>query len=106
MRKEDGIDRIMTERYRQVHEEGWDEEHDDEHTEGELALAAGVYAIHTSTDLCDVEAAELVERYWPFDSMYWKPGDETVKGRIRCLEKAGALIAAEIDRLLRLDPAQ
>ncbi|MGE0456387.1 MAG: hypothetical protein AB7I13_00015 [Vicinamibacterales bacterium] len=36
-------------------------------------------------------------RFWPFDCCDWKPGD-----RIRELEKAGALIAAEIDRLLRV----
>jgi hypothetical protein len=35
-----------------------------------------------------------VPREWPWDSKWWKPGE-----RIRELEKAGALIAAEIARL-------
>jgi hypothetical protein len=33
---------------------------------------------------------------WPWSLSWWKP-----KGRIRNLERAGALIAAEIDRLDR-----
>jgi hypothetical protein len=37
---------------------------------------------------------------WPFTEHWWKP---TPNNRIRELEKAGALIAAEIDRLLRLE---
>jgi hypothetical protein len=37
---------------------------------------------------------------WPFDRSWYKP---TPENRIRELEKAGALIAAEIDRLQRLE---
>ena len=37
-------------------------------------------------------------RRWPWDDEWWKP---TPDDRIRELVKAGALIAAEIDRLLR-----
>jgi hypothetical protein len=33
---------------------------------------------------------------WPFDPSWWKPSED----RVRDLVKAGALIAAEIDRLL------
>ena len=39
-------------------------------------------------------------RLWPWNESWWKP---TPDNRIRDLEKAGALIAAEIDRLLALD---
>jgi hypothetical protein len=35
---------------------------------------------------------------WPWDYDWWKPSDDP----IRNLTKAGALIAAEIDRLNRL----
>lgn len=35
-----GIDLIAAERQRQIEEEGWTPDHDDQHTNGELALAA------------------------------------------------------------------
>jgi hypothetical protein len=38
--------------------------------------------------------------FWPWNFKWWKPHPDN---RIRDFEKAGALIAAEIDRLLRLD---
>ena len=40
-----GIELIQEERTRQVQEEGWTPEHDEEHGDGELALAAACYAI-------------------------------------------------------------
>ena len=43
---------------------------------------------------------------WPWDAAWWKPGDETDAGRIRELEKAGALALAERDRLVRRDEAE
>ena len=47
--------------------------------------------------------APLIE-YWPWDMKWWKPSDEDP---IRNLVKAGALIAAEIDRLQRrTEPAK
>jgi hypothetical protein len=39
-----GIELIAEERKRQIEVEGWTAEHDDEHTDGELALAAVCYA--------------------------------------------------------------
>jgi hypothetical protein len=36
---------------------------------------------------------------WPWDNKYWKPSED----KVRNLVKAGALIAAEIDRLQRLN---
>ena len=43
-----GIDLIADERRRQIEVEKWTPEHDDEHAENELALAAAVYAIPDS----------------------------------------------------------
>jgi len=37
---------------------------------------------------------------WPWDEEWWKPDNDAVRN----LAKAGALIAAEIDRLQRLQP--
>ena len=39
-----GIELISKERQRQIEEEGWTPEHDNQHTEGELALVAALYA--------------------------------------------------------------
>jgi hypothetical protein len=75
---------IVDERNRQISVEGWDLGHDDEHDEGELAKAAACYALDNKFS-------------WPWGFESWKPGG----GRIRQLTKAGALIAAEIDRLNR-----
>jgi len=85
-----GIERIAAERKRQITEEGWTSKHDDLHSENELARAAACYALAVEGD---IKAPEN----WPWKAWSWKPST-----RIRMLEKAGALIAAEIDRLLRL----
>lgn len=85
----DGVKLIARERKRHVEREGWDADHDDGHTCDELARAAVCYAM---------PAPMRRMSYWPWDEEYWKP---TPKDRVRELVKAGALIAAEIDRLLR-----
>jgi hypothetical protein len=86
-----GIERVAKERERQMHEEGWTPEHDSHHDGGELALAAACYATAET-------ATVVVPCRWPWEREWWKPST-----RVRNLEKAGALIAAEIDRLLRLE---
>lgn len=85
------IDDIRAERLRQINAEGWTAEHDDEHNNGEMALAAGCYAVHD-------HYPGYVENMWPWDSTWWKP---TPDDRRRELVKAGALIVAEIERLDR-----
>lgn len=86
-----GIELIAAERQRQVTVEGWTPEHDDEHMASEMARAAACYALPDGYDA----------RYdlWPWDGYWWKPAP---CNRIHELAKAGALIAAEIDRLTRL----
>ena len=86
----EGLARIVAERRRQISEEGWDDYHDALHDNDELARAAATYAMPD-------RLRRMVE--WPFDLEWWKP---TPDNRIRELEKAGALIAAEIDRLLNV----
>jgi len=95
----DGVRRIHKERIRQTEKENWDAEHDAEHASGELLLLAACYLLknYTATDnLKDAHEWVLSELF-----AYWGH-DDWVKygGIIRDLEKAGALIAAEIDRLL------
>lgn len=90
-----GAELIATERQRQIEKEGWSSEHDDQHDRFELTKAAIVYAIFSfnmGTTFLNFKAA-----FWPWEKQFWKP-----KGRIHNLTVAGALIAAEIDRLIRL----
>ncbi len=97
-----GVQHISTERTRQKEKEGWSAEHDDSHANDELTLAAVSYALVGCARLSHVAYSA-----WPFDSEWFKYSakngkPETIRGRIRDLTKAGALIAAEIDRLQRL----
>lgn len=90
----DGVELIAQERLRQIAEEGFTAEHDDEHRAGELAEAASCYAAQYQD--C---RQSLPPTWWPWDREWWKP---TPDNRIGELVRAGALIAAEIDRLQRL----
>jgi hypothetical protein len=91
----DGIERIASERKRQIEEEGWTAEHDDQHEDSGLAKAAASYAYpRTEGEHLSWKAA-----LWPWADGWYRP---CPNNRIRELEKAGALCAAEIDRLLRL----
>ncbi|EPS9370119.1 hypothetical protein [Klebsiella pneumoniae] len=83
---------VLAERKRQVTTEGWTPGHDDEYEHGELADAAGCYAL--SSELFD--CAGEPPRPWPWPDEWWKPTN-----RRRDLVKAGALILAEIERLDR-----
>lgn len=87
------------ERTRQVQAEGWTPEHDDEHTGGELAMAAACYALSPSTN--GMETYE-VQGLWPFEPSWLKRNPN----RRRDLIKAGALLIAEIDRLDRASGSQ
>ncbi|EPP9830730.1 ead/Ea22-like family protein [Klebsiella pneumoniae] len=83
---------VLAERKRQVTADGWTPGHDDEYEHGELADAAGCYAL--SSELFD--CAGEPPRPWPWPDEWWKPTN-----RRRDLVKAGALILAEIERLDR-----
>lgn len=97
---ESGSVLIHAERWRQREEEGWTAQHDDEHTVGELRTAAAWYARRAMNGAH--EARNPVPDGWPWDPEWWKPSDDPVRN----LVKAGALIAAEIDRLLRSTPTE
>lgn len=111
-----GVELIADERARQKLIEGWTPEHDDEHTGAQMAVAAACYALparqrsledaHIEMDaargLSDPPMPYAVKvrvpKLWPWDPEWWKPEP---RDRVRELVKAGALIAAEIDRLQR-----
>lgn len=92
--EDSGIERIARERERQIQSEGYSPEHDDKHANGEIADAAACYALNPASRLIGA----TITHFWPWGLQWWKPS----RDRIRDLEKAGALCAAEIDRLLRL----
>lgn len=105
--KKTGAELIADERQRQIEKEGWTAEHDAELTYGELADAAVMYAMRgywkKRIDPMIVGTEDMPGIMWPFRGDGFKPStDEGLDGRIRDLVKAGALIAAEIDRLLNL----
>lgn len=88
---------IARERERQMAVEGWPPEHDDTHTRGDMAAAAGCYAIVAGcSDRSREQFAAKPYPEWPWDDKWWKPTD-----RRRDLVKAAALIVAEIERLDR-----
>lgn len=94
-----GVELIRKERARQraAKGEGWSAAHDDGHTRGELAMAAAVYAMPDQMREQTILGRSLRSLLWPWPGE-WKPVRDD---RIRELVKAGALIAAEIDRLQR-----
>lgn len=110
--------RLVRERRRQVEVEGWTAAHDDAHAEGAMARAAAAYAYAGSlTDPQDrfllrrqakpvPEARRsgvraIVEALWPWAWSWWKPGRAPLPQageEDRDLERAGALIIAELER--------
>lgn len=84
-----GADRIKLERERQIVEEGYSTKHDDEHTDMELPMAAVCYALYGGS--------QAIPPSWPWQDDEWKPSTDYAAN----LVKAGALIAAEIDRYTR-----
>jgi len=89
-RPKTGAELIAEERQRQCAEEGWTPEHDAQHEEGELIRAA----------LCYADCAPLTKyvgpHTWPWAPLFDKRVQHSKKRR---LVIAGALIAAELDRL-------
>lgn len=105
-----GADRIAAERRRQIEEEGYTVEHDQSmpYEGGDLIKAAICYATpqhgrDMERTMANGVAVSDAPVLWPWAPETWKgsrnltPSNEE---RVRELEKAGALIAAEIDRLL------
>ncbi|WP_078670596.1 hypothetical protein [Chitinophaga eiseniae] len=92
-----GVEIIAEERKRQINIEGYHEHHDDRHEAGELADAAMCYCM-----------SPIYRPAYNFPPMGWpwiggeNDGFKPSNNRIHELAKAGALIAAEIDRLQRM----
>lgn len=96
-----GIELIAEERQRQIDKEGFNSEHDSHNNMGELVLAASCYLGYEYPHWAETVDLIPVPKHFPWDKKWWKP---TPNDRVRELAKAGALIAAEIDRLKNLTP--
>jgi hypothetical protein len=96
----EGATRILKERIRQVMVEGWSAERDDQHIHGDLAVYAAGLAVYDTDALIDdpdsrIEYTEAgIEDQWGLIAKHQNDPE-------RMLEIAGALIAAELDRVIR-----
>lgn len=93
-----GSERIAAERQRQIDVESYGAEHDDAETG--LLAAAHAFFVWAENQIGGEDPITVYGRlpdWWPWEPRDWKPSPDP----IRNLEIAGALIAAEIDRLLR-----
>lgn len=107
-----GTDLIAAERKRQIDEEGYGPRRDDQHGGDQLARAAACYAMPEPV-FVKREGKDGVTfrtpwpRYWVSNPAGrgegWVPWKKPEADRVTQLVRAGALIAAEIDRLQRLD---
>jgi hypothetical protein len=82
-----GIELIAEERKRQIEVEGYDANHDFNEPLNSIVAAAVSYA------MVDIDKREA-EAWWNWDWKFWKPKD-----RKRNLVRAGALIAAALDKI-------
>jgi hypothetical protein len=95
--KDSGVGMITDERLRQIMDEGFSPEHDDEHIKGELAAAAECYVAFATDQLAGANPGGGAPLQWPWSADWWKPSPDPIKN----LKRGAALCAAEIDRLKR-----
>ena len=94
------IIKAMEERLRQINSEGFTATHDDNHTYGEIAVAAAAYANHSVFQQNHPElVGQSLPANWPWHLAWWKPSEDPQRNII----KAMALLAAEYDRIERAE---
>lgn len=103
-----GAELILKERQRQVDQKGYSSNRDDEYKKGTLTMAGITYATiatsspHIRGEFRERSLQNMPIAHWPWEPQYLKVGiDDCHSSRIIELTKAGALIAAEIDKLMR-----
>ncbi|MGJ8517485.1 hypothetical protein [Carnimonas bestiolae] len=91
-----GIEAIAAERKRQIEVHGYDSKHDSGHHPNQFIDAASCYqAVAWAQNNRSYKPQDNAPFMWPWDAESWKPSENPRRN----LEKAGALIAAAIDRL-------
>ncbi len=98
------LELVAKERARQINDEGYKREHDDEHTDGSLADAAACYAatkniFHIITD----KQMFPVRSLWPWNWNFFKKEKHPRKKQLII---SAALLMAEYDRLDREEQKQ
>lgn len=96
----EGATRILKERIRQITVEGWDADHDDQHIHGDLAVHAAGLAVYGTDAIVD-DPVGRVDRDAADIHDEWGLIEKHKDDPERMLEIAGALIAAELDRVIR-----
>lgn len=86
-----GSQLIRAERLRQISEEGYTKDRDSRYIHNELIDAAIAYCIVSKRP---EDEQEIMVNWWPWDKEHFKPS----KNKTTNIKKAGALLAAEIDR--------
>ncbi|GIK44877.1 MAG: hypothetical protein K8L99_15435 [Anaerolineae bacterium] len=98
------IEDVLAERARQINQEGWSVDHDDEHDSGDMAAAGASYALNAADQLhpyTQGDGGNAQPVFWPWDAQSWKP-----KNPRRDLVRAAALLIAEIEKLDRENARQ
>lgn len=85
--KKTGAELISDERLRQIEVEGYDAQHDAESETWDALASAAISYIIASLN------PDMAKDFWPWPDDMYKPKDT-----LRNLERAGALVAASIDR--------
>lgn len=101
MQKSNFLELVAKERTRQIFDKGYTSEHDDEHTNGEIANAAACYAatvpifkVMVNTDIFPMKAV------YPWQRTFFSKEDHSRKQQLII---AAAFINAEYDRIVRLE---
>jgi hypothetical protein len=90
---------VLAERQRQIDKEGWTPEHDDQHGDHSMSVAAACYTLCGLPGLSvgTVTVFPDLWRWTGWSEQWWKPKD-----RRNNLIRAAALLLAEIERMDRV----
>lgn len=100
---------FAAERSRQVQAKGHTPEQDDSYSCGEMASAAAVYALPSWNRIAEerIQLSDgtrfMAPMFWPWHPSAWKPAPND---RLREVVKAGALLLAEAERLIRAEQVE
>lgn len=89
---------VLAERRRQIDVKGWTPEHDDDHSNGEMSLAAAAYAVSSVERGDSLQRAAALFHLTGWAKYWFKPSSPR-----RDLVKAVALGLAEIERMDRAE---
>lgn len=93
-----GVELIAEERKEQIEKHGYTATEDDTRHNGGLAAGGAAYALYVAQKRgMNIGGADPVGDLWMFPIRTFKAGDDHLK----TLAKAGAMIAAEMDKIIR-----